>query len=155
MERTSPTRLKIHLLFGLQKKLIEMLANNVYTNQSQDGPSAITKWFNFKPWNSEARLGSFLIASDTNSSYSALLDQIWNMLRKHYDLNKIFEVITQHFEWPFTMNGLHFANPIWSHCCWVSYPQSGKRKILSVIIIKTNTRFLQIYNCFLAKSEKY
>jgi len=42
MEKSSSTRLEIHFLFRLQKKLLEMLVHNVYTNRQQDGTSSNT-----------------------------------------------------------------------------------------------------------------
>jgi len=42
MEMSSSTRLEIHFLFRLQKKLLEMLVHNVYTNRQQNGINSNT-----------------------------------------------------------------------------------------------------------------
>ena len=42
MEQMALTRLEIHSLFRLQKRLTEMLAQNVYTNRAQNDPESST-----------------------------------------------------------------------------------------------------------------
>ena len=42
LEQSSSTRLEIHFLFRLQKKLLEMLIHNVYTNRQRNGTSSNT-----------------------------------------------------------------------------------------------------------------